>query len=57
MKNYGDSLENPIFRGKFIKNYLRFKEGLGKKEGVLFLKGGVDTPMHTMKLDVLLHET
>ena len=40
MKNYGDSLENPIFRGKFIKNYLRFKEGLGKKEGVLFLKGG-----------------
>ena len=23
-------------------------EGLGKKEGVVFLRGRVDTPMHTM---------
>ena len=26
----------------------RFKGGLGKKEGVVFLRGGVDTPMHIM---------
>ena len=29
----------------------RFKEGLGEKEGVVFLAGGgrgVDTPMHAM---------
>ena len=25
------------------------REGLGKKEGVVLLRGGVDTPMHTMK--------
>ena len=25
--------------------------GLGKKAGVVFLRGGVDTPMHTMKRD------
>ena len=26
----------------------QFKGGLGKKEGVVLLRGGVDTPMHTM---------
>ena len=33
MKNYGGSLKNPIFRGRFTKNRYKFKVRLGKKEG------------------------
>ena len=56
MKNYGGSPKSPIFREKFTKNQCigrnclksgawtvcRFKGGvaLGKKERVVFLKGG-----------------
>ena len=32
----------------------RFKRRLGKKEGVKFLKGGVETPIHTMSRRFLL---
>ena len=64
MKDFGGSLKNPTFKRGFIKNQYRgwrlpkqwgawtvccFKVGLGKKEGVVFLiRGGVETPMHTM---------
>ena len=60
------SLKNPTFRGEGItKNQYRgglskkgawtvcrFKGGgLGKKERVVILKGGVDIPIHTMKMN------
>ena len=35
----------------------RFKRGLGKKEGVMFFRGGVETPMHTMSWRRLLIDT
>ena len=74
MKNYGDSLKNPIFRERFTKNQCierkclkrgggaltvcRFRGGecLAKKRGGVFLKG-VDTSLHTMKPNALLHKT
>ena len=36
-----------IFLG-FLEQFPDFKEGLGKKEGVIFR--GSDTPLHTMQL-------
>ena len=59
---HGCALKNLIFSGGFIKKqYIggnclkrrawtvcKFKGGLLKKRGVMFLKGGVDTPIHTM---------
>ena len=61
--NYGGSLECPIFRGftenKYIggnclkKGELEFKRGLGKKEGLVFLRQG-DTPMQCMYLKALV---
>ena len=32
----------------------RFKGGIGKKMRVVFLSWGVDTPMHTMKLKIII---
>ena len=54
IKNYGGSLKNSIFSGRFMKNQCiggdakegwawtvcRFKELLDEKEEVVFLKGG-----------------
>ena len=59
MKNYGVSLKNLIFIGTFTKNQYRFNARLGEKRGGAFEVGrsGVDTRMHTMKLDPLLHKT
>ena len=71
MKNYGGSLKNPIFIGRLTKNQcigggLPKKDGLGqfvdlrscltKKRRWCFWRV-VDTTMHTMKLDALLHKT
>ena len=53
-----DSLKNPIFRGRFTKNQYRLKVLLGKKEGSgVFVGGGVDTSMHTLKINALLYKT
>ena len=41
MNNYGGSLKNPVFRGRFTKNQYRFKVWLGEKEGgSMFLMWG-----------------
>ena len=49
----GNSLKNPILSGRFMKKRKRLKKGGGgawqKKKEVLFLKGGLDTPMGIMK--------
>ena len=49
----GGGHKKPIYREHCLKRgpwkTCRFTGGLGKKEGVVFLKGGVDTPMHTME--------
>ena len=50
----GESQKNQYIGGNCLKRrragtVCRFKEGLGKKEEVVFLREwGVDTPMHTM---------
>ena len=65
--NYGGSLRNLIL-GEFMKNQFierelskkgrgaeticKFKRGLGKKEGLQCFWGVVDTPMHTMIIDI-----
>ena len=44
--------EKPIHRGGLPKKGVldsKFKGGHGKKEGVVFLRRGVDTPMHIMR--------
>ena len=38
---------------KGVWTVCRFKKGLGKKEGVVFLRGGLETPIHTMMTKVL----
>ena len=44
--------KNPIYRGDCLKRRELGKfadlRGIGKKEGVVLLRGVVDTPMHTM---------
>ena len=40
MKNYGGSLKNSTFRGRYTKNRYRFKVWLGKKGEGKSLKGG-----------------
>ena len=57
MKNYWSSLKSPLFSGKFTKNQYRFKVWFAEKEGDGVFERGVDTPMHTMKLDTLLYKT
>ena len=57
MKNYGGSQKDSTFRGGrgLQKTNRDLRYGLAKKKkGGVFLKGVVDTPMHTMKLDALL---
>ena len=45
-------MKNRYRGGDYLKRgawtVCRFKGELGKKEGVVFLRGEVDTPMHTM---------
>ena len=42
--------EKPVYKGVCLKRgaltVSRFNVGLGKKEGVVFMRG-IDTPMHT----------
>ena len=54
--------EKPIYREELLKTgwgggglgqFTDLRGGVGKKERVVFLKGG-DTLMHTMKLDTLI---
>ena len=45
--------KKPIYRRELPKKgglgqFVESKGGLDKKEGVVFLRGGVDKPMHTM---------
>ena len=53
--------KNPIYRrgGDCPKrgawSVCIFKGGLGTKEGVVFLRGWVDTPMHTMIKIMISH--
>ena len=53
--------KKPIYRrgGDCLKrgawSVCRFKGGLGKKEGVVFLRGWVHTPMHTMIKIMISH--
>ena len=53
-RGVGESQKNQYIGGNCLKRRRagtvgRFKEGLGKKEEVVFLREwGVDTPMHTM---------
>ena len=61
MKIYGGSLKNQIFNGRLTKNIIDLTFGFAKKKRVVFLtggggEGGVDTPIHTMKLDALLYK-
>ena len=37
-----------IGEGGWLGQFVGLRGGLGKKEGVVFLRGGVDTPMLTM---------
>ena len=40
--------------GNYLKSGASEKKGLGEKEGVVFLKGGIDTLMYTMSNKGLL---
>ena len=44
------------FRGGSRKTNIDLSYGLAKKKGFVVFEGRVDTPMHTMKLDALLHK-
>ena len=72
MKNYGESLKNPIFKKRFTKNQcIRGNYLKGRLWQFVDLRGtwqrtfglwvcfwrGIDTPMHTKKLYALLHKT
>ena len=57
MKNFNIvELKKPIYWGDCLRGVAwtvcRFKRGLGKKEGVVFLRG-VDTPVYTMRKHLL----